>query len=97
MLVGAVVAHCSPATWAHEDVFDTAGGCTAIHAGQSDCPTLNGSLAGPVTFRDDPHFAAELLGWHGAKLYRGRRWPPAQAREIVTDGLINATCVHART
>jgi hypothetical protein len=32
-------------------------------------PTFNGSLAGTVAFRTDPHFAAELLGWHGVGLY----------------------------
>jgi hypothetical protein len=69
VLVGTGVAHCSSAMRAHECVLDTPSRLTTIPTCQSDCPTFNGSLAGPVTFRDDPHFAAELLGWHRAELY----------------------------
>lgn len=49
-------------------VLDTSSRVATIHAGQSDCPTFNGSLSGPVTFRTDPHVTAKLFGWHGAGL-----------------------------
>jgi hypothetical protein len=72
VLVRASIAHCPSALRAHERVLDTSGRLITIHAGQSDCPTFNGSLARLVALRADPHFAAEFLGWHGGKLYAAR-------------------------
>lgn len=60
VLAGAGLAHCPSATRAHQRVLDTASRLTAIHARQGNGSTFNGSLAGSVAFRDDPHFAAEL-------------------------------------
>ena len=72
VLVGAGVAHCPFATRAHGCVLDTSRRLITIHAGQSDCPTFNGSSARLVALRADPQFAAELLGWHGGRLYAAR-------------------------
>jgi hypothetical protein len=69
MLIGAGVAHRPSALRAHGRVLDTSSRLTTIYACQSDCPTLNGSLARLVALGADPHFTAELLGWHGGKLY----------------------------
>lgn len=69
MLIRAGVAHRPSALRAHGRVLDTSSRLTTIYACQSDCPTLNGSLARLVALGADPHFAAELLGRHGAKLY----------------------------
>jgi hypothetical protein len=81
----------------------TSGRLAAVHAGQSNCPTLDCVLAGLVAFRDDPQFATELLGWHGGKLYAARGSASEvtstipSLRVIVTDVRMNTTHAHMRT
>jgi hypothetical protein len=58
----------------------TSGRLAAFRIGQSDGPTFDGVLARAVTFRDDPHLAAELLGWHGREII-----PVATAQARIAD------------
>lgn len=62
-------AHRLAALRAHESVFLTSGGVTAIGTGERYGAALDGVLTRPIAFRDDVHITAWLSGWHGQSSY----------------------------